>query len=757
MTSTTAACPVTLPTSSRTSTSSSASVSSSSSTSTSSRTLGAVVPGRLRVTGLWCTSCAHALEKAFGGLDGVIEAHVSFAAGEAVVRYDTGRTTLPDIAAQAARIGYGASVVDDLDGAAPQDDAVTAAINDLAVRLAFSLVFGMWAMGASWALLVVDDLAPATANAVARLAVAAAIPVVLFSGAPFLRAGFRTTRVGAPGMDALVSVGALLSLALSIWHLWRGEPVVYVDTATMLVTLLLTGRLIEHAARKKGAGAMRELLFGLPPVVRQPDQTGALTEVLARDVKVGDTVVALADKASSDIVAVDGVVIDGSGEVSTAMVSGEAVPVPVAPGSLVLAGSRVVAGRLSLRVTAGVGARRLDVLAARARELLVARDGLASLAERAARGLVPTVLLLAVAAAVVELWQGAGVESALVRAVSVVVVTCPCALGLATPAALLSASASARRSGIVFRDVQALEHAARLRTVAFDKTGTLTTGRLRLDRVERTTPIDDLNDDALVRLAAAIEGEVAHPVAEALRLAAGDGPRPTVTERSVTLGEGVQARLDDGRLVAVRRAVRRAVQADDEGLAVDLVRDGQRLATFTFVDELRDDTRTAIASLRARGVRVVILSGDTPGRALALGLELGLPENDIFGGLSPEGKLAVIETLREEGRVAFVGDGDNDAAALAAADLGIAVQGGTRAALEAAPVVLQQPGLSSVATALSLAGQTAKIMRQNLAFAVVFNAVMVPAAVVGVVAPLFAAVAMGTSSLVVTLNALRAR
>ncbi len=732
-----------------------------------------VAVGRLRVTGLWCTSCAHALEKAFRRVDGVVDAHVSFAAGEAAVRYAPSRVTLAAIAAAGVKIGYGAAVADDDHDAT--DDAVGDAVNDLAVRLAASLVFGMWSMGASWALLVVDDIAPATAVAVARLAVAAAVPVVFFAGAPFLRAGYRTTRVGAPGMDALVSVGALLSLSLSIWHVARGEATVYVDTATMLITLLLTGRLIEHAARRRGAMAMRSLLFGLPPSARRVVDDGSsndVVDVLAKDVVVGDVVVVEAGRAGGDVVPIDGVVVDGAGEVSTAVVSGEATPQAVAVGSLVLAGSRVVSGVLRLRVVAGVGARRVDVLAARARALLVARDGLASLAERAARALVPVVFVVAVAAGAVVFVGGGDVEAALLRAVAVIVVTCPCALGLATPAALLSASASARRRGIVFRDVHAVEAAARLDTVAFDKTGTLTTGHLRLVAVHDASGHIVNDDDVRARhvaLAAAIEGEVAHPVAEALRVAAGSSVRPRVGQRQVRLGHGVQVVLDDGASASLRRraaadlttgstkAVIDDVFDNTTDLVVELVVDDAVVAAFSFDDALRPDAAGAVKALQARGVRVCVLSGDTPARANRLGRALGLAEGDVRGGLSPEDKVSAVLALRGSGAVAFVGDGDNDAAALAAADLGIAVQGGTTAALESAPIVLQQPGVAVVADALRLAAQAARVMRQNLIFAVAFNAVMVPAAVLGHVSPLWAAIAMGSSSLVVTLNALRAR
>lgn len=715
-------------------------MSSSSSTSSPSWT-----PGRLRVSGLWCTSCAHALERAFTRMDGVVEAHVSFAAMEAVVRFDPRKTSLASLAGRAEAVGYGARVVDDV--ADPDDDAVGAAINDTAVRLAAALVFGMWSMAGAWSILLVPGLSDAETLALARMAVAATIPVVLFSGLPFLRAGVRTTRVGAPGMDALVALGAVLSLVLSVVHVLRGEAVVYVDTATMLVTLLLAGRLIEHVARRRGARALANLLCAVPAGARRRGTDGVDADVLAKDVVVGDHVVVDAGA----VVAVDGVVVEGVADVSAAVVTGEAVPVVVAPGAVVLAGSRVGQGSLVLRVTAGVGERRVDRLASRARELLVARDGAAALAERAARVLVPVVFVLAVLAGVVVLFTDGSVEAGLVRALTVVVVTCPCALGLATPAALLAATASARRAGVVFRDVRALESAARLRTVAFDKTGTLTTGALTIVAQRAHTALSV--DDALA-LAVAVEGELEHPVAAALRRALGDRPRPTAHERVVLPGRGVRA-VVDGRVVAV---VTGAVDAADRAdLAVDVLVDDVAVATFVFDDDVRVDAAAAVAALRAAGLRLVMLSGDRASRAHALGARLGFAPEDVHGGLTPEGKLQALTALRATGAVAFVGDGDNDAAALAAADVGVAVQGSTHAALEAAPVVLQQPGIASVARALGLARRTASVMRLNLAFAVVFNAVLIPAAMLGAVSPLAAAVAMGASSLIVTLHALRAR
>jgi Cu+-exporting ATPase len=424
---------------------------------------------------------------------------------------------------------------------------------------------------------------------------------------------------------------------------------------------------------------------------------------------------------------------------------------------MVLAGSRVVEGQVTLRVTASPGSRRVDLLAQRARELLVSRTGLQGLAERVARRLVPGLLILAALAVLIGLFTAQGWEAALVRGVAVVVVTCPCALGLATPAALLQAVVNARRRGIVFRDGGALEGAARITAVAFDKTGTLTTGKLCINQVVRRPGAEAhgmTSDLDLLALAAAVEGETQHPVAEALRLAATGQEWPTVTERKGHLGVGVTARYG-AHQVEVRRA-----ESPEPTLAlvIEVVLDGVVIGEIWLEDQLRKEAPQAIQRAKEAGLRVYMFSGDRPARAAALGVQLGLDPSHVAGGLGPEQKVERVEALKAAGaQVAFVGDGDNDAAALAAADLGIAMQASTRAALEAAPVVLQQHGLSAVLDTIVLAQRTSRIMRQNLGFAVLFNGIMIPAAMAGWVTPGWAALAMGTSSLAVTLNALRVR
>ncbi|MBK6686976.1 MAG: cadmium-translocating P-type ATPase [Deltaproteobacteria bacterium] len=713
---------------------------------------GELVSGRLAVSGMWCASCAHALEKAFVRVDGVEEVLVSFAAGEAVVRYDPARTTLLAVAARATTLGYGATVATDVSSAT--FDATEAAIRDLSIRLAVALFFGMWSMGASGALLLVDGLPLATASALGRLAFVGALPIVFFAGAPFLRAAYRTTSVGAPGMDTLVALGALASLALSGWHALRGDGVSYVDAATMLVTLLLAGRLIEHHARKRGVAAVRALLFELPLTVKQVAfPRGVPTERSAATLEPDALVVV----DPGDVVAVDGLVQLGRAELDTSAISGESQPITVGRGTLVLAGSRVVEGQVTLRVTASPGSRRIDLLAQRARELLVSRTGLQGLAERVARRLVPGLLILAALAVLIGLFTAQGWEAALVRGVAVVVVTCPCALGLATPAALLQAVVNARRRGIVFRDGGALEGAARITAVAFDKTGTLTTGKLCINQVVRRPGAEAhgmTSDLDLLALAAAVEGETQHPVAEALRLAATGQEWPTVTERKGHLGVGVTARYG-AHQVEVRRA-----ESPEPTLAlvIEVVLDGVVIGEIWLEDQLRKEAPQAIQRAKEAGLRVYMFSGDRPARAAALGVQLGLDPSHVAGGLGPEQKVERVEALKAAGaQVAFVGDGDNDAAALAAADLGIAMQASTRAALEAAPVVLQQHGLSTVLDTIVLAQRTSRIMRQNLGFAVLFNGIMIPAAMAGWVTPGWAALAMGTSSLAVTLNALRVR
>jgi Cu+-exporting ATPase len=608
--------------------------------------------------------------------------------------------------------------------------------------------------------------------------------VVLWGGAPFFRRGWRSLRPWSPNMYTLIALGTGVAWAYSAMALiapglfpaglrMHGRVGVYFESAAVIVTLVTLGDLLELRARRRTGEALKALL-GLAPKTAHRWEDGHEHDVPLEQVRVGD----LLRVRPGEKVPVDGVAIEGESHVDESMLTGEPMPVAKAAGDRLTAGTVNQDGTLLLRAAKVGGETLLAQIVALVAQAQRSRAPLQRVADRVAAWFVPAVVAVAVAA--FAAWTVFGPEPrlahALVAAVSVLIIACPCALGLATPISIMVASGRGAQVGVLFRDAAAIEALHGVDTLVVDKTGTLTEGRPALREV---VALGDLPQARLLALAAALEQASEHPLARAIVAgahAAGVNLSPATGFRALA-GRGVRARIDGSEValgnarlleelhvVPDEAAARQAERLRGDGATVMfLALDGRLAGLLAVADRIKADTPAALDALRREGLRIVMLTGDnaTTAQAVARGLRI----EEVHADVSPADKAAVVERLKREGhRVAMAGDGINDAPALAAADVGIAMGGGTDVAMESAQVTLVKGELSAIARARALSQATVRNIRQNLFFAFVYNAVGVPLAAgllypfLGVtLSPMIAALAMSLSSVSVVSNALRLR
>jgi heavy metal translocating P-type ATPase len=564
-------------------------------------------------------------------------------------------------------------------------------------------------------------------------------------------------------MDFLVAMGASASCLLSAWKLLQGQSAVYFDSGSMIVTFLLVGRLLEASVRSKSSDAVRSLLELPPETAQVLDANGVETRVLAKRVLL-DNVIRI---RPGERVPLDGLVTQGESSLDRSILTGETAFKTVKPGDSVEAGTLNGDGELLVTVRGTWGKRRIDLIARSVRQMLARKTASQTLAEQITRYLVPAICVLALLTFVWTSVSGTDIGIAIERAVSVLVITCPCALGMAVPLALTAGVGRAARAGVFFRDVEAIEKAGHIDLVFLDKTGTLTEGAPQLVDLQLAPGVSKAT---LLEEAATAERGSEHPLAKAIMSCASAANGQPVRASSgassgasrAVPGGGVEWNGADKTRILVgsrRYLATQNIPSPDivtDHTQVHVARDGQWRGCLLFADTPRAGARRTLADLRLTGVDLAVLTGDHMGVALRIADAVGMDSDAIYASQSPEAKAAQIAAAQSAGvKVAFVGDGLNDAPALAAADLGIAVGGASASSVAAASIVLVDGGIEKLNIALAAARRTAQVMRQNLAAAAVYNLLAVPMAASGFVPPTVAAALMVASSLSVTLNAAR--
>jgi Cu+-exporting ATPase len=709
-----------------------------------------------------CASCATRVEKKLNKLEGVT-ATVNLATETARVSFP-GALTVADLIAVVERTGYTAALPA-ADGGA---GAGAGNAGSLRRRLAVSLALAVPVM-------VLAMVPAARFPAWQWVSLALAAPVAAWGAWPFHRAAAVNARHGAVTMDTLVSVGVAAAFCWSVYALAFGTHAAYLDVAVGVTALILLGRYLELRARRQAGTALAALLdLGAKQATVLRD--GREVTVAVGALVVGDEFVI----RPGEKIATDGVVIGGHSAVDTSVLTGEPVPVEAGPGDAVTGGCVNVGGRLIIRATR-VGAD--TQLAQMARLVTQAQAGKAQvqrLADRVSAVFVPVVF--AIAAATLAGWLAAGgpAGSAFTAAVAVLIIACPCAMGLATPTAILVGTGRGAQLGILIKGPEVLESTRRVDTIVLDKTGTVTTGRMTLTGVF-TAPGEDERE--LLRYAAAVESASEHPIAAAitagarLRLAPGllpPGtlpPLPDIADFSAQPGQGVSAVTDGHAVLIGHRAwlagewaltipsalARTADEAEGKGQTAAFVAwDGAARGVLIVADTIKPTSPAAIRELRVMGLRPILLTGDNERAAAAVAAEAGIDE--VIAGVLPSGKLDAIKRLQAQGHtVAMVGDGVNDAAALAQADLGLAMGTGTDAAIEAADLTLVSGDLRAVPDAIGLSRRTLATIKGNLAWAFGYNVAAIPLAASGLLNPMIAAAAMAFSSVFVVTNSLRLR
>jgi Cu+-exporting ATPase len=699
----------------------------------------------LAIGGMTCASCAARVEKKLNRLDGVT-ATVNFATESARVSFPAA-LGLADLIAVVERAGYTAR--EQNAGADAADGLRTRLIVSLAltipvVAFASGVRFGGW----EW------------------VSFALATPVATWGAWPFHRAAAVNARHGAATMDTLVSVGVAAAYLWSLAALLSGAGDTYLDVAAGVTALVLLGRYLEVRAKRRAGAALRALL-SLGAKDAAVLRGGREVRVPAGQLAAGDEFVV----RPGEKIAADGVVLEGSSAVDTSMLTGEPLPAEVGPGDTVTGGCVNSNGRLVVRATrVGAGSQ----LAQMARLVAAAQAGKAPvqrLADRVSAVFVPVVMALAAVTLVAWLAAGATAGAAFTAAVAVLIIACPCAMGLATPTAILVGTGRGAQLGILIKGPEVLESTRRADTVVLDKTGTVTTGRMALVDVVAATELDATD---LLRLAAAVEDASEHPVAAAIVAGARERSGedlPAVTDFANARGLGVCA-VVAGRTVAVGRPewlirawdmklppalAEQARQAEAAGqTAVFAGWDGAVRGFFVVADTVRPTSAAAVARLRASGLHPVLLTGDNERAARAVAAAVGI--DDVIAGVLPAGKLSAIKRLQDDGHVvAMVGDGVNDAAALAQADLGLAMGTGTDVAIEASDLTLVRGDLLAVPDAIALSRRTLATIRGNLCWAFGYNTLAIPVAALGLLNPMIAAAAMAFSSVFVVTNSLRLR
>jgi len=706
----------------------------------------------LMIEGMRCGSCAIAVEALLKKQPGVSDAAVNFAADVALICWDKEKPLLGSLQQAVARLGYRLHGSVDPERSKLQAESVR---KHLQRRLAVAVVFGMWSMMPAL-LIYLAPFGAVEPEVLWPLALASglfAMPVILYSGSHFYRVGWRTLIAGAPGLDSLIFLAVFAACIISAWQLVSGSHHVYFDAAVMLITFQLIARLLDTSVRRRASEIIRRYLQDVPEQVTLRNPDGSCEIRPAKDVGTGEHIMLQAGEQ----LALDGNVVRGSGQADLSMLTGEHLPQSLGPGAELLAGCQLVEGELELQVTAIIGQRRIDRLSRSISALLSRKTTLQRLTDRIARILLPVIVIAAALAVGLALFQGVPAPEAAARGLAVMIISCPCALSLAIPLVITMGHANMVNRGIILRDPAALEAAAEVGAIVFDKTGTLTTGEPSVNSI---TPAGQWTESTLLQLARDILSESTHPVARGLMAEAApshaltsDGTRESIAGAGTRWVNGGDTALA-GQASWLRKQGVEVPPTEDTGMGVHIACNGVYAGKIGFQETLRPESASTIRQLTRQGYTLYLLSGDTRKACLELAKRLGIPGKHVLSGYSPEQKHRFIENLEKQTNAVFVGDGLNDGLALAGARLGIAV-GNAASATGAAAAVYLTESIAKVPATLQLAQRARKLMYQNLFWAVAYNALVIPLAVIGWIQPVIAAIAMSLSSLCVLLNSLR--
>lgn len=703
------------------------------------------------ITGMSCAACAARVDKAVSAVRGVQSVAVNLLKNTMRVEYDEKTVSPAVIVSAVERAGYGARVFGEKQPAEQKSE-------NLKGRLIVSVCATLFLMTLTMGGMIGLPVPEMSAESFGLTQFLSAL-VVLFANADFFKKGFKTLFAGAPTMDSLIALGAGAAVTYSVAGLYQNQTALYFESAAMILTLVLFGRCLEAGAKAKTAQAIAELA-SLAPQTAVVLKNGTEQTVAIADLAVGDLIVV----KTGERVAADGVVVEGAASVDESALTGESLPVQKTVGDTVKTATFAVSGRIVLRAEKIGRDTALAQIIRLVDEATTSKAPIARLADKISGVFVPVVITAAVLTFAVWMICGAGTAFALEKAIAVLVISCPCALGLATPTAIMVGTGRGAKAGVLFKSAQALEAVGRADVIALDKTGTITVGK---------PVVTDLlgDEDEVLRLAAALETQSEHPLGRAIIERAGNLDLPAVSGFKQIVGRGITG-IINGELCAVGNAAAAidnpfaagAEQWKEQAkTALFVVKGGKTIGAIAVADKIKADAKAAVERLERAKVSVVMLTGDNEKTARAVAKQAGI--SAVFAEMSPQDKDAEILALQQDGHtVVMAGDGINDAPALARADVGMAMGRGTDVALDCADVVLTNNDLFSVVFAVELGRAVLKNIKENLFWAFFYNAVGIPVAA-GVLYPCFgitlspmiAAAAMSCSSISVVLNALRLR
>ena len=721
------------------------------------------------VTGMSCAACQARVEKAVSGVPGVETCSVSLLTNSMGVE---GTASAEEIIQAVEKAGYGAKVKVSEEELL-KDRETPKLRKRLIASVCFLVVLMYFSMGHHMLGLPVPGVVEESMAVNGMIQMVLAL-VVMFINRQFFISGFKSLASRAPNMDTLVAMGSAVAFAWSAAELIRGSGDFYFETAAMIVTLITIGKMLEAMSKGRTTDALKSLMKLAPKTVTIYDD-GAEKNVPVEDVRVGDVFIV----KPGENVPVDGVIIEGSTAVNEAALTGESIPVDKEPGDQISAATLNQSGYIRAKATRVGEDTTLSQIIRMVSDAAATKAPIARIADKVSGVFVPAVLVIALIVIIIWLIAGADAGYALARGISVLVISCPCALGLATPVAIMVGNGVGAKNGILFKTAQSQEETGRVATVVLDKTGTITEGR---PQVTDILPAEGVRAEELLEKAFAIESRSEHPLAVAVTEAAkAKAMEPAdVTDFEAAPGNGLTGRLEGveltgGNLEFVSRTadVSEEYRAQAEKLAEEGktclyfsegepggFAEGKFLGIIAVADTIRDDSPEAVRQLRNMGIHVIMLTGDNELTAKAIGAQAGVDE--VIAGVKPDGKDSVIRELGKRGKVAMVGDGINDAPALTRADVGMAIGAGTDVAIDAADVVLMNSRLTEVPAAIRLSRATLRNIHENLFWAFIYNVALIPVAAGAYVHltgwtmnPMLGAAAMSLSSFCVCMNALR--